>query len=240
MPTEQPTELSRIRLKNWTRQNRKETSCLSLLNEGSEPRVSGTESPADWMPAEKLTELSRIKLKTYIRAGGRTNRLTVRIQTDRQDRRTDRHTQADRRTDRHTDRQTHIHTDQTRPDRQTNREEFITFAVRQCFVLFIFHITRTICFQHAQKARGILHLTIDQYLTSTSVFLRPGMGAYHSIFVSHAIMTYNLVQMWVLVNGGEHLIAIVIWMDYSLRRPYKSRCILIVSVPLFIPVITIH
>ena len=27
-------------------------------------RVSGTESPADWMPAENSTELSRIKLKT--------------------------------------------------------------------------------------------------------------------------------------------------------------------------------
>ena len=31
--------------------NRKETSCLLLLNAGFEPRVSGTESPADWMPA---------------------------------------------------------------------------------------------------------------------------------------------------------------------------------------------
>ena len=28
-------------------------------------RVSGTESPADWMPADKPTELSRIKLKTW-------------------------------------------------------------------------------------------------------------------------------------------------------------------------------
>ena len=30
-------------------------------------RVSGTESPADWMPADKPTELSRIKLKTWTR-----------------------------------------------------------------------------------------------------------------------------------------------------------------------------
>ena len=195
------------------------------------------------MPADKPTELSRIKLKTYIRAGGRTNRLTFR-----QDRRTDRQTQADRRTYKHTDRYINIQTrpdqtkpDQSRPDRPTNREESITFAVRQCFVLFLFfHITRTICFQHAQKARGILHLTIDQYLKSTSIFLRPGMCAYHSIFVSHAIVTYNLVQRWILVNGGEHLIIIVIWMDYSLRRPYKSRYVFIVSVPLFISVIVIH
>ena len=44
--------------------NRKETSCLPLLNAGFEPRVSDTKSPADWMPADKPTELSRIKLKT--------------------------------------------------------------------------------------------------------------------------------------------------------------------------------
>ena len=36
---------------------------LPLLNAGFKPRVSGTESPADWMPADKLTELPRIKLK---------------------------------------------------------------------------------------------------------------------------------------------------------------------------------
>ena len=45
--------------------NRKETSYLPLLNAGFEPRVSGTESPADWMPADKPTELSMIKLKTW-------------------------------------------------------------------------------------------------------------------------------------------------------------------------------
>ena len=43
--------------------NRKETSCLPLLNAGFEPKVSDTYSPADWMPADKPTELSRIKLK---------------------------------------------------------------------------------------------------------------------------------------------------------------------------------
>ena len=43
--------------------NRKETSCLPLLNAGFEPEVSDTESSADWMPADKRTELSRIKLK---------------------------------------------------------------------------------------------------------------------------------------------------------------------------------
>ena len=42
--------------------NRKETSCLPLLNAGLEPKVSDTYSPADWMPADKPTELSRIKL----------------------------------------------------------------------------------------------------------------------------------------------------------------------------------
>ena len=47
--------------------NRKETSCLPLLNAGFEPKVSDTYSPADWMPADKLTELSRIKLKTWTR-----------------------------------------------------------------------------------------------------------------------------------------------------------------------------
>ena len=45
--------------------NRKETSYLPLLNAGFEPRVSGTEYPADWIPADKPTELSRIKLKTW-------------------------------------------------------------------------------------------------------------------------------------------------------------------------------
>ena len=45
--------------------NRKETSCLPLLNAGFEPKVSYTYSPADWMPADKPTELSRIKLKTW-------------------------------------------------------------------------------------------------------------------------------------------------------------------------------
>ena len=44
--------------------NRKETSCLPLLNARFEPtRVSDTKSPADWMPVDKPTELSRIKLK---------------------------------------------------------------------------------------------------------------------------------------------------------------------------------
>ena len=47
--------------------NRKETSCLPLLNTGFEPRVSDTKSPADWMPVDKPTELSRIKLKTWTR-----------------------------------------------------------------------------------------------------------------------------------------------------------------------------
>ena len=42
--------------------NRKETSCLPLLNAGFEPKDSDTYSPADWMPADKPTELSRIKL----------------------------------------------------------------------------------------------------------------------------------------------------------------------------------
>ena len=35
----------------------------SLLNARFEPRVSETESPADWMPADKSTDLSRIRLK---------------------------------------------------------------------------------------------------------------------------------------------------------------------------------
>ena len=44
--------------------NRKETSCLPLLNTGFEARgSSGTESPADWMTADKPAELPRIKLK---------------------------------------------------------------------------------------------------------------------------------------------------------------------------------
>ena len=43
--------------------NRKETSCLLLLNAGFQSKVSDTYSPADWMPADKPTELSRIKLK---------------------------------------------------------------------------------------------------------------------------------------------------------------------------------
>ena len=47
--------------------NRKETSCLPLLNAGFEPRVSDTKLPADWMPADKPTELSKIKLKTWTR-----------------------------------------------------------------------------------------------------------------------------------------------------------------------------
>ena len=43
--------------------NRKETSCVPLLNAGFGPGVSDTKSPADWMLADKPTELSRIKLK---------------------------------------------------------------------------------------------------------------------------------------------------------------------------------
>ena len=43
--------------------NRKETSCVPLLNEGFEPGVSDTKLPADWMLADKPTELSRIMLK---------------------------------------------------------------------------------------------------------------------------------------------------------------------------------
>ena len=45
--------------------NQKEPSCVPLLNAGFESRVSGTESPADWMPTDKPTELLRIKLKTW-------------------------------------------------------------------------------------------------------------------------------------------------------------------------------
>ena len=47
--------------------NRKETSCVPLLNAGFEPGVPDTKSPADWMLADKPTELSRIKLKTWTR-----------------------------------------------------------------------------------------------------------------------------------------------------------------------------
>ena len=42
--------------------NRKETSCFPLLNEGFEPGIPDTKSPADWMLADKPTELPRIKL----------------------------------------------------------------------------------------------------------------------------------------------------------------------------------
>ena len=42
--------------------NRKETSCVPLLNAGFEPGAPDTKSPADWMLADKPTELSRIKL----------------------------------------------------------------------------------------------------------------------------------------------------------------------------------
>ena len=47
--------------------NRKETSCVPLLNAGFEPGAPDTKSPADWMLTDKLTELSRIKLKTGTR-----------------------------------------------------------------------------------------------------------------------------------------------------------------------------
>ena len=47
--------------------NRKETSCVPLLNAGFEPGIPDTKSPADWMLADKPTELSRIKLKTWTR-----------------------------------------------------------------------------------------------------------------------------------------------------------------------------
>ena len=50
--------------------NRKETSCVHLLNAGFEPGVPDTKSLADWMLADKPTELSRIKdqaKKTWIR-----------------------------------------------------------------------------------------------------------------------------------------------------------------------------
>ena len=43
--------------------NRKETICLPLLNAWFEPRVSGTETPANWVPTDEPTEPSRIKLK---------------------------------------------------------------------------------------------------------------------------------------------------------------------------------
>ena len=43
--------------------NRKETSCVPLLNAGFEPETPDTNSPADGMLADKPTELSRIKLK---------------------------------------------------------------------------------------------------------------------------------------------------------------------------------
>ena len=52
----------------WRRQaifESRETSCFPLLNAGFEPKVSGTESPADWMPTDKPTKLSGIKLKTW-------------------------------------------------------------------------------------------------------------------------------------------------------------------------------
>ena len=47
--------------------NRKETSCVPLLNAGFEPGAPETKSPADWMLTDKPTELSRIKLKTWTR-----------------------------------------------------------------------------------------------------------------------------------------------------------------------------
>ena len=43
--------------------NRKETSCVPLLEAGFEPETPNINSPADWMLADKSTELSRIKLK---------------------------------------------------------------------------------------------------------------------------------------------------------------------------------
>ena len=46
--------------------NRKETSCVPLLNAGFEAGVPDTKSPADWMLADKPTELSRIKQKLDI------------------------------------------------------------------------------------------------------------------------------------------------------------------------------
>ena len=45
--------------------NRTEISCLPLLNAGFEPRVCGTDSPADWMLCNKLIEPVRITLKPW-------------------------------------------------------------------------------------------------------------------------------------------------------------------------------
>ena len=110
MLADKPTELSRIKLKTWTRQpvpmisehsahltplsvdfrtwlwrytyllllfrcsgtgkrysNRKETSCVPLLNVGFEPGTPDTKSPREWMLADKPAELPRIKLKTWTR-----------------------------------------------------------------------------------------------------------------------------------------------------------------------------
>ena len=50
--------------------NRKETSCLPLLNAGFESGVPDTKSPADWMLVDKPTELSRIKLKNLNSTAG--------------------------------------------------------------------------------------------------------------------------------------------------------------------------
>ena len=83
MLADKSTELSRIKLKTWTRQpvlwsasiqptwphcqlTLKVTSCVSLLNAGFE-RAPDTKSPLDWMLTTKPTELSRIKLKTWTR-----------------------------------------------------------------------------------------------------------------------------------------------------------------------------
>ena len=51
--------------------NRKETSCVPLLNAGFEPGVPDTKSPADWMLADKPTELSRFKLKKNLKSTAR-------------------------------------------------------------------------------------------------------------------------------------------------------------------------
>ena len=50
----------------WPRQGVFESKGDKLSSFGEckiRTRVSGAQSPADWMPADKLTELSRIKLK---------------------------------------------------------------------------------------------------------------------------------------------------------------------------------